>query len=207
MLHNVRMRTAAALLSFVVAATSLQAADVLTVSGDVDHELHLTAEALRAMPHVEVTAVDGHSKQSIKFRGVWVTDVLGKAGAPVGDRLRGKAVGSYVVAEAADGYRAVFSLAELDRELSGSEILIADSADGKPLGEAGPLRLVVVHDKRPARWIRNLLSLKVVTLPGGKADATTTQRCMKNTLTDGAACRDTRTCHSDRGPRRITAGG
>jgi len=40
------------------------------------------------------------------------------------------------VAEGADGYRVVFSLAELDSGIADSEVLVADTMDGAPLGES-----------------------------------------------------------------------
>jgi hypothetical protein len=43
---------------------------------------------------------------------------------------------TYVLAEAADGYRVVFSLAELDAGIADSEVLVADAMDGTPLGDA-----------------------------------------------------------------------
>jgi hypothetical protein len=47
-----------------------------------------------------------------------------------------------VVAEASDGYRAVFSLAELDGDFAGAQVIVADTEDGKPLDtQHGPLRL------------------------------------------------------------------
>jgi hypothetical protein len=39
----------------------------------------------------------------------------------------------YVVAEAADGYRVVFSLAELDPGIRDSDVIVADTLDGTPL--------------------------------------------------------------------------
>ena len=46
------------------------------------------------------------------------------------------------------------------------EIILADKRDGKPLaglaGKEGPFRIVAPGDKRPARWIRQVASMKVV---------------------------------------------
>jgi hypothetical protein len=36
---------------------------------------------------------------------------------------------------------------------------------GKPLGDDGQLKLVSTADKKPERWIRNLASITVVTVP------------------------------------------
>jgi hypothetical protein len=68
---------------------------------------------------------------------------------------------SYVVAEAQDGYHVVFALAELDSGFLDSQVLVADTLDGAPLGaKLGPFRLV---EKRPARWVRMLQTITVIT--------------------------------------------
>jgi hypothetical protein len=67
--------------------------------------------------------------------------------------------------EAEDGYRVVFSLAELDPGFLDAEVLVADTIDGAPLGpKQGPFKLVAPHEKRPARWVRMLRSITVVAL-------------------------------------------
>ena len=72
---------------------------------------------------------------------------------------------SYVLASATDGYQAVFALAEADPAFSSSEIIVADTIDGKPLFDyQGPFRIVAPHDKRGARSIRMLQRLEVVRL-------------------------------------------
>jgi hypothetical protein len=43
-----------------------------------------------------------------------------------------------------------------------SEVLVADTVDGVPIdAKRGPFRLIAPHDKRPARWVRMLKSIKV----------------------------------------------
>jgi DMSO/TMAO reductase YedYZ molybdopterin-dependent catalytic subunit len=82
---------------------------------------------------------------------------------PQGDQLRGSSMATYVVAEGQDGYRVIFSLAELDSGIVESEVIVADTMDGAPLADKqGPFRLVAPHEKRPARWVRMLKSLTVV---------------------------------------------
>lgn len=66
------------------------------------------------------------------YEGVWLHEVLKRAGVPQGSELRGKALSSYVVAQAQDGYQVVFSLGELDPAFIDNEILLADTANGKP---------------------------------------------------------------------------
>jgi hypothetical protein len=42
---------------------------------------------------------------------------------------------TYVLAEAADGYRVLYSLAELDSDFQDAEVIVADTMNGSPLGE------------------------------------------------------------------------
>jgi DMSO/TMAO reductase YedYZ molybdopterin-dependent catalytic subunit len=135
----------------------------LKVSGAVSTPLTLTAADLKAMPRKTLTIVNPHEKKTEKYEGVALEEILRKAGVPQGDALRGPAMATYVSAEAADGYRMVFSLAELDAGIADSEVMVADTRDGTPLGDKlGPLRLVAPHEKRPARWVRMLRSITVV---------------------------------------------
>jgi DMSO/TMAO reductase YedYZ molybdopterin-dependent catalytic subunit len=135
----------------------------LTVAGDVTTPLRLTIADLKKMPRKTVAVMSPHEKKMETYEGVLLEDVLDRAGAMHGDQLRGLALSMYVVAEAADGYRVVFSLAELDSAFSESDVLVADTRDDAPLDAiTGPLRLVAPHDKRPARWVRMLKSIKVV---------------------------------------------
>jgi hypothetical protein len=77
---------------------------------------------------------------------------------------------TYVLAEADDGNRVLYSLAELDPDFQHSEVIVADTMNGSPLGEKqGPFKMVAPHDRRPARWIRILNSLTVVTVVPPKA--------------------------------------
>jgi hypothetical protein len=93
---------------------------------------------------------------------VRVIDVLAKAGVPTGKDLRGRAMALYVVVDAADDYRAVFALAELDGAFSDRVVLLADRRDGKPLSPSvGPLQIIVPGEKKYARWVRQVIRLRV----------------------------------------------
>ena len=92
-------------------------------------------------------------------------DVLKKVGAPSGKQLRGKALASYVVASAHDGYAVCFSLAELDPTFRENNVIVADKREGQPIpGNLGPLRIVVPDEKVQARSIRMLEKLQIVML-------------------------------------------
>ena len=100
------------------------------------------------------TTVSAH-EVSGRYSGVALTDLLALVNAPLGDSLRGRSLATYVVVEAADGYRALFSIAELDSRFTDRVVLLADRKDGLPLpATEGPYRLIVPGEKRPARWER-----------------------------------------------------
>jgi DMSO/TMAO reductase YedYZ molybdopterin-dependent catalytic subunit len=139
---------------------------VLHVSGAVTQPLALTLQDLAAMPRTKLQATE--HDQTVTYEGVALTEILQKAGAPLGKLLRGKAMASYVLVTAHDGYRVVFALPELDPDFSDAskQIILADTADGKPLSEKqGPVRIVVPQEKKGARWIRMVETIEVVKLP------------------------------------------
>jgi len=133
------------------------------ITGAVQQPLTLTAGDLGKMPRASVKTVS--SGTETVYDGVWLHEVLKRAGVPQGAALRGKALAGYVLAEAQDGYQVVFSLGELDPAFIDNEILLADTANGKPLfGAQGRFRLVVPKDKPGARSVRMLTRLEVVQL-------------------------------------------
>jgi DMSO/TMAO reductase YedYZ molybdopterin-dependent catalytic subunit len=138
---------------------------VLTVDGAVERPLKLQVADLMNMAHESVQVKD-HEGNPVSYTGVALADLLLRAGAPLGEKLRGANMVTYVVAHAKDGYRVVFTLAELDHGLADSRVLVAYAVNEKPLTEGqGPLRMIVPGDKRPARWIRMLQRLEVVKIP------------------------------------------
>ena len=138
---------------------------ILRVGGNVGTPLSLSSNDLKALPRKTLKVMNQHENKEETYEGVAVQELLRKAGVPQDGKLRGSAMATYVLAEAADGYSVLYSLAELDSDFQDSEVIVADTMDGSPLGEKqGPFKMVAPHDKRPARWIRMLKSLTVVTV-------------------------------------------
>ena len=140
-------------LVFGLLAAGLVAAQVgpptIQVAGDVKRQLTLSVDDLAKMPRASVHG--SNNGMETVYEGVWL--------------LRGKALAGYVLAQAQDGYQVVFSLGELDPSFIDNEILLADTAGGKPLsGPQGRFRLVVPKDKPAARSIRMLTKFEVVQL-------------------------------------------
>jgi DMSO/TMAO reductase YedYZ molybdopterin-dependent catalytic subunit len=138
----------------------------LRIAGDVSTPLVLTVADLKKMPRKTLSVMNPHDKKNETYEGVLLEEILRKAGVPQGEHLRGASLAIYVIAEASDGYRVVFSLAELDSGILDSEVIVADTMDGAPLAAPlGPFRLVAPHEKRPARWVRMLTSITVHAVP------------------------------------------
>ncbi len=160
----VLLRPTLALAQPPVGAPAVAAPTALAVAGAVTTPLTLSAADLKAMPRTKIEAQDDN--RTVTYEGVLVGEILKRAGATVGEALRGDAIASYVVAHAADGYRAVYALAELDNAFVASDVIVADTIDGKPLfAYQGPWRLVAPRDLRGARSVRWLDRLEVVRLP------------------------------------------
>jgi DMSO/TMAO reductase YedYZ molybdopterin-dependent catalytic subunit len=155
------------LVSFALSAPSAYAqekqstASELTVAGEVAHPLKLTAADFARLPHQKITTKDTDGK-SVTFEGVALGELLQSAGVEFGEKLRGKNLALFLVVEAADGYKAVYALPELDPAFNDRTILLAETRDGKPLSDAeGHWRVVVPDEKRHGRWVRQVISLTV----------------------------------------------
>ncbi len=153
------------LLPFVLVYSGLaQTEPQIVVQGDVSAPLTLKVSDLAQMPH-ETASVPDQDGTTVSYEGVPLREILKKAGVPFGKELRGKALSSYVLAKAHDGYQVLFSLGELDGAFGNLSVLVADKRDGKPLfAYQGPLRLVCPNDKAGARSVRMLETLEVVRL-------------------------------------------
>jgi DMSO/TMAO reductase YedYZ molybdopterin-dependent catalytic subunit len=137
-------------------------APAIAVGGDVSSPLKLTADDLAKMPRATATIPDPKGN-NVVYEGVALRELLKRAGAPTGKDLRGKALTTYVLARAHDGYQVLFSLGEIDEQFGNESILVADKRDGKPLeGNQGPFRLVCPNDKEGARSVRMLEAIDVM---------------------------------------------
>src|SRR5579871_1208906 len=120
-----------------------------------------TTEQLAALPHVTIKVFNEHAKAEQSYSGVPVMELLKTLGVP--EKPHGKDFNVYMVAEGSDGYKVVYSVAEATPDVHDGTILLADAMDGKPLGDNGPIQLVMTGEKCPARWVRNLVTIRVKT--------------------------------------------
>jgi DMSO/TMAO reductase YedYZ molybdopterin-dependent catalytic subunit len=129
------------------------------ITGKVERPLVMHETDLRALPHKHLTVTDEKGER-VTYDGVPVSNLLQRAGAPLGKQLKGSNMRLYVVAEASDGYRVVFALPEFDPGFTDRVIILADHRDGKPItSPVGPFRLIVDGEKRHARWVREVTTL------------------------------------------------
>jgi DMSO/TMAO reductase YedYZ molybdopterin-dependent catalytic subunit len=160
------LRLLLACIALSLAAYAQPAAPVLEINGDVQHPRTYQEQDWKQLKHASLTATNAHEKKTAVYSGVPLRDLLKDAGVPVGENLRGKAMTACIIVSASDGYQVAFSIPELDEGIGNLSVLVADSEDGKPLAPgAGPLRLVVPSDKRPARWVRMVKAIRVVANP------------------------------------------
>ncbi len=146
---------------FVFSFSGVSAQQKLSVSGEVATPLELSRDDLAAFPALKHVYKDREGREH-EFKGVALIDVLQKAGVTTGAKLRGENLTKLILVQAGDGYEVIYSLAEVDPEFSASQVLLVYEKDGAPLpsGE-GPFRLVAPQDKKQARWIREVRTIKI----------------------------------------------
>jgi hypothetical protein len=161
------MRPVLALVVLALAPMSPLAADDKTAAGPLKvvnekgKETTLSAEAFAKLPRQTVKVKD-QKGNPVTYQGVLLAEVLRSAGVTLGKDLRGPLLANFLLVEAADGYRVVFALPEVDPDMTDKVVLLADRKDGKPLAAGeGPYRVVVPDDKRPARWVKQVARLSV----------------------------------------------
>ena len=140
----------ATLAAFAASISFAQAPSSVTVDGGAGKVVTLTAADLSKLP--QHTVPTSEHDTPVTFEGVLLSDLLAKVTMPAGENLRGKALAQYLVVEAADGYRTVFALPELDPAFTERRVYLVTKRDGKPLSEKeGPFRIVVPDEKRQRR--------------------------------------------------------
>jgi DMSO/TMAO reductase YedYZ molybdopterin-dependent catalytic subunit len=171
-----RLRGAALVLASLAFAALPGASDAqvtapsqLTVKGSVEREVVLSLADLRALPVQRIEdvrsvreagtpgAAGGESVR--RYTGCLLRDVLDRA-KPV-EKRRMDFRKSVVIVTAADGYRTVFSWAELYLSPIGDGALVVYERDGQPLSaDEGPLAVVSLKDTRPGprhvKWLSSL---------------------------------------------------
>lgn len=151
------------LLTIPSAIIQAQAAPVtLTLIGQGGIQKTLSFTDLQALPQVDVVTVTKDSSRTT-FRGPTLRSLMTLVGAPEGHALRGPNMLLAVVAEAGDGYRAAYMLAEIDEQFGARQAILALTQNGVALPAAeGPLRVVLPGEEHRARWIRQVVRFRLV---------------------------------------------
>jgi DMSO/TMAO reductase YedYZ molybdopterin-dependent catalytic subunit len=70
-----------------------------------------------------------------------------------------------VLVRGSDGYQAAVSAVAVGMDPKGERYFLAVARDGKPLGEGqGPARLIVPDDPKHVRWVKNVVTIRLVRL-------------------------------------------
>ena len=138
-------------------APSVDSEEVLRIEGHVPFPRAFTLKDLALLPHIGSTVNDG-SGVEYYYEGVAISALLEMAGIKLGKGLKGKDVGSYLIMESADGFKAVVALPEFDNQ----EFILADKKDGQALESAeGPLRVIIPTAPRRARWVKSVTKFRI----------------------------------------------
>ena len=95
------------------AASAAEPEPALIVRNVEGRETKLTLSELAKLSRVTVRAKDEKGSEEV-WEGIALHEVLKAAGMNLGEATRGAALANYLIAEAADGYRVVFALPEVD---------------------------------------------------------------------------------------------
>ena len=153
------MRRLLLLFACLTTPAAAQAGDSLLIETP-ESRLVVHAAEWAALPH-DTMRVAFHDQPSQLYAGVPLPALLQLVGVRT-DSLRGRALALRIVLEAADGYRVVLALSDLDPTLGGRRVILADRVDGQPLPpKEAPFRLLIAGDQRPSRWARQITTLRV----------------------------------------------
>jgi hypothetical protein len=155
-----RLFFSALLLSLIVQA-ALARSQQLTIQDEAGKQTSLARADIEALPHIKLTT--NTSGTAATFEGVALKAVLERTGVGFGATMKGKRMASCLLVEGSDGYRVVIALTELDPAFTDKQVVLAFLKDGKPLDDKeGPYRVVIPDEKRMARWVRQVTTLKIV---------------------------------------------
>jgi DMSO/TMAO reductase YedYZ molybdopterin-dependent catalytic subunit len=137
-----------------------------SITGEVNHPATYNKVSLHALPHSieNVTFLTMTGPQSSSFKGVLLWNLLTTAGIKTDPTRNGQF--QYVEITGTDCYQVVLALGELDPNLGGEQVLVADSQNGSPLGpDTGFARIIVPGDKFGARDIFWIDKIEVLSGP------------------------------------------
>ncbi len=131
----------------------------LVVSNGIDKAIERQAIAALPTTEIKVGFATSHGRQDATFSGVllWTALQSWKQLDGLDERAR---LNKVIVVIAKDGYQATLSLAEIDPDYEGKQVLLAHTRDGAALPN-DELRIVVPGDKRGGRSVKSVTRIEL----------------------------------------------
>lgn len=140
----------------------------IAVSGAVANPGLYNLPGLTPVTTEAVTYAAGGTPVSDTYTGITLRNLLEVAGGVDVTSAKNDILSKFVIATGADGYKAVFSLAEIDPRFGDQPVLVAYSDTAGqlgPQGSQGLARMVVPGDHAGGRYVSDLVDLHVGSLP------------------------------------------
>ena len=168
---------------FFVSVALCQYPPTLALQGISGTSATLSASDIANLPNQTIRTTDHGTP--VTFDGVLLNDVLASVRTPTGETFNKSVASYYLIAEAHDGYKAVFTWAEIDPTFTDRKVYVVTKREGNPLtAKDGPYELIVPGERRFSRWVRQLKLLRVEPLPTSSAYDSEAVRWIAASLTD-----------------------
>jgi hypothetical protein len=138
------------------------------LSGDVANPGIYDLPALTPVTTLTASYTAAGTPVTDTYTGIKLWDLLTDAGGVSVTSAKNDILSKYVIATGSDGYQAVFSLGEIDPNFGDQPVTVAYSDTGGQLGPQGSdglARIVVPGDTAGGRYVSDLISLDVKSLP------------------------------------------
>jgi len=152
----------------------------IAVSGDVADPGLYNLPGLTPVTTETATYAAGGAPVSDTYAGITLRSLLDAAGGVDVTSAKNDILSKFVVATGADGYKAAFSLGEIDPKFGAQPVLVASSdiaGQLGPTGSDGLARVVVPGDHAGGRYVSDLVDIHAGSLaeppaagPGGVSD-------------------------------------
>jgi hypothetical protein len=130
----------------------------IVIAQSVEQTHTIDGATVEQLPAIEekVSFLTGRGSEQATYTGALLWSVLDRAEMLGGDRRT--RLRRTILVTGRDGYTAALTLAEIDPEFEGKQVLLAYRRDGKPM-EGGALRLVVPGDRHGGRSVRDVVRI------------------------------------------------
>lgn len=169
------------------------------LNGDVTNAETYNLSKLEELPATTQTVsfIAGGGSETHTYTGVNLWSLLNGVGIPTDPNRNNDILRKYVVATGTDGYRAAFSLGEINPGFGNRPYFVAYSetinGQATPLTGNGFARIAAPGDVRGGRYVSNLMSLEVATsasTQAGTGGGVSTQFSVSGTVANNGATYD-----------------